>query len=255
MTLLENMYKRKSIRKFKKVNISNKMLERFISAASHAASAGNLQDYSVIITKDEINQRKLHKIHLEQPMVLNAPVILTFCVDVNRNNQWLNQQQVETTFNDFFSFIFSVINTIIFSQTVSLIAESEGLGTCYLETTLRELDKLSDLFELPKEVVPIISLVLGYPDEDPELRNRLPYSSLFHYEKYSQNNNKEVIDIFSKKAKEDLAKYMRHDSFKKIIEEQKIASLAEIILINIKSISSIDSSTLSICVDVVVGLG
>ena len=66
----------------------------------------------------------------------------------------------------------------------ALAAEVHGLGICYLGTTLYNADRIIEILELPGNVIPVTTLVLGYPDESPGLTDRLPLEGFVHYEKY-----------------------------------------------------------------------
>ena len=74
---------RRTIRKFKKEDVSDHLLNNLIETAARAATMGNMQLYSVIITKDEKVKEELAPLHFNQPMI-KAPVVLTFCADFNR---------------------------------------------------------------------------------------------------------------------------------------------------------------------------
>lgn len=83
---------RKTIRKYKKEDIPQEKLESLLFQASRAATMGNMQLYSVVVTRSEEMKEKLSPLHFNQPMVKGAPVVLTFCADFNRFTQWCEQR-------------------------------------------------------------------------------------------------------------------------------------------------------------------
>jgi len=87
-------------------------------------------------------------------------------------------------FDNFMSFMIAAIDAILVSQNVALAAESQGLGICYIGSTLANCDQIGRILKLPHNVVPVVGFSLGYPDEDPALRDRLPLDGLVHYETY-----------------------------------------------------------------------
>jgi hypothetical protein len=88
------------------------------------------------------------------------------------------------------------------AQNVCIAAEEEGLGICYLGTTTYTADKIIDILKLPKGVVPVTTVVIGYPDETPELTDRLPLASILHQEIYQDYSEGDIDQIYA--AKEEL---------------------------------------------------
>ena len=120
---------RKTIRKYKKEDIPQEKLESLLFQASRAATMGNMQLYSVVVTRSEEMKEKLSPLHFNQPMVKGAPVVLTFCADFNRFTQWCEQRGADPGYNNFLSFVNASIDTLLYVQAFCTLAEQEGLGT------------------------------------------------------------------------------------------------------------------------------
>lgn len=193
---------RKSIRKFKSDDIDNSVINELLSDAFYASTTGNMQLYSVVVTKDKEQKGELAPSHFSQPAFMNAPVIITFCADYNRFIKWCKQRNAEPGYNNFQSFITASIDALLVAQTFSMLAEEKGLGICYLGTTTYNPDKIAKVLDLPKFVVPITTLAVGYPDESPEKQDRLPAKGLIHYETYKDYSNEEIDELYY--AKENL---------------------------------------------------
>lgn len=217
---MDTIFNHKSIRKYKSTPIADNILEKILLAATRASNTGNMQVYSMIVTKDETIRKQLHGAHFGQNMVLEAPVHITFCADINRFNQWCEQRNAKPAYDNFLWFYNATIDAVLASQNASLEAEKHGLGICYLGTTTYMADKLIDILNLPKGVVPVTSIVLGYPDENPELTDRLPLSGVVHYEKYSNYTEKQIDAIYEEKEAMELTL--------KLIEENQTETLAQI---------------------------
>ena len=121
-----------------------------------------MQAYSMVVTTDKHVREQLWEVHFKQNMVLQAPVILTFCADINRFTKWCNQRKASPGFDNFLSFTTASIDALLASQNVAVAAEANGLGICYLGTTTYNADKIIEILQLPKGVVPIATLVVGY---------------------------------------------------------------------------------------------
>jgi hypothetical protein len=132
-------------------------------------------------------------------MILNAPVVLTFCADFNRFNIWCKNREAKPGYDNFLSFMTAAIDALLVAQNVALAAESEGLGICYLGTTLYNAEEIINVLDIPKSVVPITTITLGYPDECPDLTDRLPLEAVVHYEKYQDYNAGSIDKFYSQK--------------------------------------------------------
>jgi len=218
--MLNTIFNHKSIRKYKSKPIEDKILDEILTAGTRASNTGSMQVYSIVVTKDEAIKEKLWEQHFKQNMVKEAPVVLTFCADFNRFNKWCDLRNAKPGYDNFLSFYTGSVDAVIAAQNVALAAEAHGLGICYLGTTNYTADKIVDILELPKGVVPVTTLVLGYPDESPELTPRLPERAVIHYEKYNDFSNSEIEEIYSELENSDFTK--------QLIKENETENLAEI---------------------------
>ena len=106
--MLENMKNRRTIRKYTTQDIPDALLNELLEVAARASNTGNMQLYSVVITRDKANKEKLAPAHFNQPMITAAPVVLTFCADANRFVKWAELRDAVAGFDNFQTFIVSV---------------------------------------------------------------------------------------------------------------------------------------------------
>jgi len=220
MNALETIRNHRSIRKYKNTPISKEILDTILEAASRTSTTGNMQVYSIIVTQDEERKKELHKLHFGQGMVLEAPVLLTFNADFNRFNKWCEQRNAEPGYDNFLSFFTASIDALLAAQNATIAAEAQGLGVCYLGTTTYQAGKLVDFFNLPEGVVPVTTLVIGYPDEQPDLVDRLPARGIVHYEKYQDFTEADIDQVYAEKE--------ALEETKKLLEENDLETLAQI---------------------------
>jgi nitroreductase len=197
--MLETIFSHRSIRKYKSTPVPERILEEILLAGSRASTTGNMQVYSIIVTKDENLRKQLWEAHFKQDMVLQAPVHLTFCADFNRFTRWCEQRKASPGYDNFLSFFTAAIDALLASQNVALAAESNGLGICYLGTATYMADRIVEILELPKMVVPVTCMVTGYPDEEPGLTDRLPMDGIIHKEKYNDYLPTDIDRIYVEK--------------------------------------------------------
>lgn len=203
---MTSIVNRRTIRKYKKDDIPTEQLEALLFQASRAATMGNMQLYSVVVTRSEEMKEKLSPLHFNQPMVKNAPVLLTFCADFNRFTKWCEQRNANAGYDNFLSFVNAASDTLLYVQAFCTLAEEAGLGTCYLGTTLYNPQGIIDLLNLPKLTFPIATITIGYPDEQPEQPDRLPHLAYVHEESYRDYtpNQLDIIYYFKEQLEENI---------------------------------------------------
>ena len=177
---MKNLLTRRTIRKYSSQEVSDELLNRLLTEASRTQTMGNLQLYSVIVTRSKEMKEKLSPAHFNQPMVKEAPVVLTICADFNRTSFWAKCRNAEPGYDNFLSFINAATDALLYTQTLCNLMDEEGLGYCYLGTTVYQPQQIIDALHLPKLVMPVATLTVGWPDEEPELSDRLPMESFVH---------------------------------------------------------------------------
>ena len=182
---MKNLLTRRSIRKYSDQAVSDELLNRLMNEAARTQTMGNLQLYSVVVTRSAEMKAKLAPAHFNQPMVTEAPVVLTICADFNRTSSWARCRKAEPGYNNFLSFMNAAIDALLYTQTLCNLMDEEGLGYCYLGTTVYQPQQIIDLLHLPRLVMPVATLTVGWPAEQPPLSDRLPLESFVHQERYS----------------------------------------------------------------------
>lgn len=196
---MDSIKTRRTIRKYKQTAVDDVLLNQLLELSARTQTMGNLQLYSVVITRDEEQKRRLSPAHFGQPMVTSAPVVLTICADFNRTSEWCRQRKAEPGYDNFLSFINAASDALLFTQTFSCLAEEAGLGVCYLGTTVYQPQQIIEVLGLPRLVMPIATLTVGWPDEEPALSDRLPLASFVHDETYRDYSPADIDKYYSPK--------------------------------------------------------
>lgn len=217
---MESIKNRRSIRKYSSRDISQQLLDEILSLSERTQTMGNLQLYSVVVTRSSDKKQQLAPAHFNQPMVMGAPVILTICADYNRTSRWCDERKASPGYDNFLSFLNAASDALLFTQTLCNVAEERGLGTCFLGTTLYNAEQIIDVLKLPRLVVPVATITLGYPDENPEQSDRLPLGAIVHDEEYCDYSAEKINEYYS--YKESL------DENKRFVEINKKETLAQI---------------------------
>ena len=112
------------------------------------------------------------------------------------------------------------IDALLAAQNAVIAAEAHGLGTCYLGTTTYTAGKIIDVLNLPKGVVPVTTVTIGHPDENPGLTDRLPMRAIVHHEKYTDFSKEDIEHLYSEKESMDL--------YKGFVADSEVENLAQV---------------------------
>ena len=218
---MKNMlFKHRSIRKFRPAPIPDEVLRECLEAARRGSTCGNMQLYSLVVTRDKAMRERLAPCHFNQPMVTQAPCVVTVCADVHRFTQWCEQRGADPAYDNFEWFLNAATDALLAAQNLCVQAEIHGLGICYLGTTLYTAADIARILELPKGVIPLTTVVVGYPDETPGLTDRLPLDAVVHYEKYTDYTAAEIDELWAEREESE--------ETKRLVEENGLENLAKI---------------------------
>ncbi len=193
---MNSMKHRKTIRKYSDRPIPDDVMNELLETACRASTMGGMQLYSIIVTKDEETKKELSPLHFNQPMVMNAPAVLTFCADYHRFTRWCGLRNADAGYDNFESFYNAMIDALLAAQTFCNAAEEKGLGICFLGTTSYNPNEIIDVLHLPELVFPVTTITVGYPAEDPALQDRLPLQGVVHRDRYSDYTDEGIEDIY-----------------------------------------------------------
>ncbi|MDR2887865.1 MAG: nitroreductase family protein [Bacteroidales bacterium] len=226
------LLERRSIRKYSAEDVDDATLNAILEMGCRASTTGNMQVYSIIVTRDGEMKKRLAPFHFNQRMVAEAPVTLTFCADFNRFNRWCRLRSAEPGYDNFLSFVTAAIDAVAVAQTVAVAAEARGLGICYLGTTTYTAGGIIEALGLPAGVVPVTTITLGWPAEQPEQVDRLPLEAVVHCETYgdysaddinrhyaSRESRADSLRYVSENGKETLAQVFTDVRYKKADNE------------------------------------
>ncbi|MDR0790515.1 MAG: nitroreductase family protein [Bacteroidales bacterium] len=218
--IITKLLNRRTIRQYSDKQISDDMLNTIIEAGIRASNCGNMQIYSIIITKDKSRKQELAKFHFNQPMVEQASVVLTVCADVNRFEKWCLNRNAEPCYSNFLWLNVGTVDATVASQAMCVAAEAMGLGICYLGTVTYMAKQIADFLNLPKGVVPVTTITIGYPSENPPLTERLPMKAVVHNETYKDYSQADIEDIYGE--------FEQLETSKQYVKENDQENLAQV---------------------------
>lgn len=211
---------RRTIRRYTTTPVPETLIKDLLYKASFAPTTGNMQLYSVVITCNPEVKKKLATPHFNQPQVESCSAVLTFCADLNRFSKWCELRNAVPGFDNFQSLVAAFLDTALLAQQFNTLAEQNGLGCCILGTTTYNAEEIANILQLPSLVIPVTTITVGYPAEDPALVGRLPISSFIHEDQYKDYTAQAIDDYYKEKES-------REDS-KRFVEENKKQTLAQV---------------------------
>ncbi len=217
--MLEIINNHRSIRNFLNKPVAHDVLEKILKAGTRASTTGNMQVYSMVVTTNKDIKTKLWESHFKQDMVNQAPAVVTFCADFNRFVKWCRQRNADPGYDNFLSFFTAAIDALLVAQNVALAAEAFNLGICYLGTTTYMAENIIGILELPKYVVPVTTLVIGYPNESPGLTDRLPLEAVVHYDKYIDYSESQIDKLYKEKEALELTSQLLIENNKETLAQ------------------------------------
>jgi nitroreductase len=204
---------RRTIREYTAEPVGEELLSELLTMACRTSTTGNMQVYSIVITRDEAMKKELAPHHFNQKMVTGAPVVLTFCADFNRFSRWCRLSKADPGYDNFLSFMTAAIDALLVAQTFCIAAESRGLGICYLGTTTYMAGGIIETLGLPAGVIPVTTVTVGWPAEMPEQVDRLPLEALLHQERYQDYSDETIGNLYAgKEARADSLQFVRENN-------------------------------------------
>lgn len=219
MDSIDIMLNHRSIRKYKEASIEESLLNEILLAGCRASTTGNMQVYSIINTTNQEIKNRLAPSHFNQKMILDAPNVFTFCADFNRFNKWCQYSEANPGYDNFLSFMTAAIDAILVAQNVVIAAEAKGLGICYLGTTIYNAESIIEILSLPKGVIPITTITLGWPDEKPEMTDRLPMGAIVHQDVYHDYSEENIREYYSEKESLEDNLFFINENHKKTLAQ------------------------------------
>lgn len=173
MNIFQAITTRKSIRKFSDKPVDDKLIGVMLYAATHAPSAGNLQEWEFVVVEDQKIKERLANAALKQKQIADAPIDIVVCADLDR---------VSDKYGKRGEILYAVQDTSAATMNMLLAATALGLGTNWISAFDEE--EVKGILDLPDNVRPLVIVAVGYPAEEPEKLSRSPFEDITYLNKY-----------------------------------------------------------------------
>ena len=187
--IIELLKAHRSIQKFENRPVATDLLHELIKAGQAAASSSFLQAATIIRISDPTKRASLAALANHQPYIESAAEFLVFCADMNRAAHCCDWHDATANTGFTEQFIIATVDASLVAQNIAVAAESAGLGICYIGALRNNPAEVSSLLELPQNTYPVFGLCLGWPDQDPEVKPRLPLEIVLRENSYGDALN------------------------------------------------------------------
>lgn len=202
---IKTIMNHRSIRKFTNEQLSTKQIETIITSAQYASTSSYVMAYTIIGVTDQKLKEALTAVSGHSHVKDNGHLFI-FCADLQRVIQTANEderQEMKQSIESTEQFIVATMDATLAAQNAAIAAESMGLGICYIGSLRNNIRRVDELLELPNYVIPLFGLVVGYPDEKPESKPRLPIDVVYHENTYDHDVKKQqqLVNKFDEQIK------------------------------------------------------
>lgn len=194
----------RSIRRFTDQAIDPELFKDIIVAGQAASTSSFIQAVSIIrVTKDHA-RAEFVELSGGQKYIASAAEFLVFCADLGRNNSRIEDATgAPADFEWTEQFLAATVDVALLAQNIVIAAESTGLGCCYIGGIRNDPARVTELLSLPQLVYPVFGLCIGYPDQQPDVKPRLPESVILHQDQYRLASDlKPLIDGYDAHVRE-----------------------------------------------------
>jgi len=182
--VIEQIKRHRSVRQYTNEPIPSELLQELIECGQAAASSSFIQAYSIIRVTDEDNRSKISEAAGGQPWIIQAAEFLVICADLKRIDHCCQKTEAGALEGYTEHFIAATVDAALMAENLLLAAESEGLGGVFIGGIRNAPDVVAECLDLPELVYPTFGLCLGWPDQDPYTKPRMPVEMILHQDRY-----------------------------------------------------------------------
>ena len=165
----------RTIRAFTDEPVDEATLRTLLEVARQAPTSSYYQQVTIIRVRDPEVRERIHRSSGQPYVGGTRGELFVFVVDLHRNARIRKEAGADpSVMEQAPQFLQGVEDTLIAAQNVVVAAESLGLGTVYLGSIGGDLRDVIAALRLPRLTFPLVGLIVGHPDQSPQLKPRLP---------------------------------------------------------------------------------
>ncbi|MCI0711171.1 MAG: NADPH-dependent oxidoreductase [Chloroflexi bacterium] len=193
-----------SVRSYSGESVPDGMLHEILNAARRSPTSSNIQAYTLIVVRNPDTKKQLAVLAGDQEHIETCDVFVAICADIYRLAHAVRVHGMELARN-LETTLVSSIDAALVGMSMATAAESFGLGHVMIGGMRNHPREVGNLLGLPEGVYVVFGMCLGWPDEIPPQKPRLPEDLIIHYEQYDASDPTEKL----KAHDSELAKHYR----------------------------------------------
>lgn len=187
--VIETLLQHRSVRRFTDTQLDREQIEAIVKSAQAASTSSFIQAYSIIGVTDQKKKDKLAEIAGNQAYVAANGHFFVFCADLHRHKVIAEMEgtDLDDSIESTEKFMVALIDAALAAQNAAIAAESMGLGICYIGGIRNDLEAVKEVLKTPEHVIPLFGMAVGYPDQETDVKPRLPLEHVYMENEYQQD--------------------------------------------------------------------
>ena len=182
-----------SVRRFKEQEISQEHLNEILTATQMASSWKNFQSYSVILVRSQEKKDALYEL-VPQEAIRQSAAFLLFVGDLNRAEKGASLHTDTFQPRGVEGLLITSVDAALAGQNTLLAAESLGYGGVIIGLVRYKSEEVAELFSLPDYTYPVFGIALGVPNQQHDVKPRLPLNQVVFEEEYQEQPVAAILD-------------------------------------------------------------
>lgn len=187
----------KSIRAFTDEKLTDEQVHTLINVAQRTSTSSFMQAYSIVGVTDPEKKKLLAEVG-NQAYIADASHVFVMVVDQRRNSQIAKENGKDPKIlRSMDKFMSGYADALLAAQNILLAAESMDLGGVFLGSLLNNAPKVAEVIKAPNLTFPVLGIAIGHPDQEPQLKPRLPQHFMYSENEYTvpqENLNEKLTD-------------------------------------------------------------
>lgn len=182
-----------SVRRFQEQEIPQADLDKILTAGQMASSWKNFQSYSVILVRSQEKKDALYEL-VPQEAIRQSAAFLLFVGDLNRAEKGASLHTDTFQPQGVEGLLITSVDAALAGQNTLLAAESMGYGGVIIGLVRYKSEEVAELFNLPDYTYPVFGIALGVPNQQHDVKPRLPLSQVVFEEEYQEQPVAAILD-------------------------------------------------------------
>jgi FMN reductase [NAD(P)H] len=179
--------------------IAPELLRLLCACALSAPSKSDLQQCDIVVVTDTAIRAGIVATIPDMPWIMDAPAFLMFVANGERLPMLAKLHDKPFPNDHLDQFFNAAVDAAIVLATFLRAAAAVGLGCCPISAVRDHPQTVSDLLRLPRRVIPVAGLCVGWPAQAGEITPRLSLRTTVIENSYGERDAAGEIDAYDRR--------------------------------------------------------